>query len=126
MIRTVRQKNSVTSDKLNVLFLCAKNKWRSPTCESLYRVDPRLAVRSAGVKSGANRYVTENDILWADIVFVMEREHKRILSDIFGQLHFPEIVVLDIPDDYEYMHPELQIFIREAVDPILRNIRNEE
>ena len=112
-------------DKLKVLFLCAKNQWRSPTCESLYRHDPRLVVRSAGVKSGAKRYITEIDIEWADLIFVMEREHKKILLQNFGHVSFPEIIILDIPDDYEYMAPNLQSLIRETVEPILDIIINE-
>lgn len=106
-------------NRLNILFLCAKNRWRSPTGEALYREDTRLSVRSAGVRRGANRYVTETDIQWAHVIFVMEREHKRIISERFLHLDFPQIVVLDIPDDYEYMHPDLQVLIRAAVDPIL-------
>lgn len=112
-------------NRLNVLFLCAKNRWRSPTGEALYREDTRLCVRSAGVKRGANRYVTETDIQWAHVIFVMEREHKRIISERFAGLVFPQIVVLDIPDDYEYMHPDLQALIRTAVDPIIQLIIGE-
>lgn len=112
------------SERLKVLFLCAKNKWRSPTCETIYRGDPRLMVRSAGVKQGARRYVTENDIEWADLIFVMEREHKKIIHEQFNHLHLPEIVVLDIPDEYHYMCPHLQHLIGEAVEPVLRVVLN--
>ena len=109
-------------DKLHVLFLCAKNQWRSPTGEALYRADPRLAVRSAGVKGGARRQVTEADLLWAHIIFVMEREHRRILLQNFPHTALPEIVILDIPDDYPFMDPELQQLILESVDPIIQNL----
>ncbi len=112
----------MSRDKLNVLFLCAKNQWRSPTAEALYRTDPRLAVRSAGVKGGARRQVTETDFQWAHVIFVMEREHRSILRQNFPLPPFPEIVVLDIPDDYAYMDPELQQLLRDSVDPVMENL----
>jgi predicted protein tyrosine phosphatase len=62
--------------RLRILFVCAMNKQRSVTAEQLYRNDARLEVRSAGVRSDANRRVSEDDLRWADIVFAMEREHK--------------------------------------------------
>lgn len=111
--------SNVTTNKLNILFLCSRNQWRSPTCETLYRNDPRLSVRSAGVKRGARRYVTENDIRWANTIFVMELEHKRIVVERFRKLELPSIIVLDIPDEYEYMDPQLQTLIHEAVNPII-------
>ena len=62
--------------RLKVLFVCAMNRQRSVTAERIYRNDARLDVRSAGVRSEARRRVSEKDLLWADVVFVMEREHK--------------------------------------------------
>ncbi len=85
----------------------------------MYRADPRLAVRSAGVKSGAVRYFTRSDIEWADLIFVMEHEHKKVLFQKFRNLDIPDVVVLEIPDDYTFMDPDLQLLIREAVEPAL-------
>ena len=45
--------------RLKILFVCAMNKQRSVTAERLYRNDARLDVRSAGVRTGANRRVSE-------------------------------------------------------------------
>lgn len=103
--------------RLRVLFVCAMNKQRSVTAERLYRNDARLEVRSAGVRPGANRLVTENDMAWADIVFVMEREHKASIQSCFGHLPLPPIDVLDIPDEYECMDPELVEMLRQMLDP---------
>ena len=93
------------------------NKQRSVTAERLYRDDPRLEVRSAGVRADANRRVGEDDLRWADVVFAMEREHKQWLQTRFEDLALPPIEVLDIPDDYEVMAPELQEILRLTLDP---------
>lgn len=94
------------------------NKLRSPTAEQMYRNDPRLEVRSGGVRTEAKRRVSIRDLEWADIVFAMENEHKLWLTTRFEDLeNFPPIDVLDIPDDYEYMAPELQEILRLTLDP---------
>jgi predicted protein tyrosine phosphatase len=92
------------------------NKQRSVTAERLYRNDARLEVRSAGVRSDANRRVSEEDLRWADIVFAMEREHKQWLATRFEGLELPPIEVLDIPDEYECMEPALQEVLRFTLD----------
>jgi protein-tyrosine phosphatase len=98
------------------------NKQRSVTAEHLYRKDARLEVRSAGVRSDANRRVSEEDLRWADVVFAMEREHKRWLATRFEGLDLPPIEVLDIPDDYECMDPQLQEILRLMLDPEIDSI----
>ena len=105
------------SGRLHVLFVCALNQWRSPTAEHLYRTDARLAVRSAGIRSGAKRRLAEADLAWADIVFVMEREQKRWIEQHHRTLELPRIIDLDIPDDFEHMDPRLQAALRAAIDP---------
>ncbi len=103
--------------RLRVLFVCAMNKQRSATAERLFRDDPRLEVRSAGVRSEALRRVGEKDLRWADVVFAMEREHKQWIAERFAGLELPPIDVLDIPDDYEFMDPELQRLLRAMLEP---------
>ncbi|WP_414660126.1 protein-tyrosine-phosphatase [Horticoccus sp. 23ND18S-11] len=110
---------SEKSDRLRVLFVCALNQWRSPTAEHLYRDDSRLQVRSAGVRAQARRRVTESDLVWADIVFVMDREQKQWIGKEFRSLDLPEIRILDVPDEFQYMDPRLQAALRAALDPEL-------
>lgn len=93
------------------------NKQRSVTAEQLYRRDARLEVRSAGVRSEANRRISEDDLRWADVVFAMEREHKAWIRMRFKGLELPPIEVLDIPDDYACMDPHLQEMLRLMLDP---------
>ncbi len=103
--------------RLRVLFVCAMNKRRSTTAERIYRDDPRVEVRSAGVRSEAPRRVSAKDLGWADVVFAMEREHKRRIAEQFPSVALPPVEVLDIPDDYECMDPELQRMLRAMLDP---------
>lgn len=107
------------SRKPNILFVCAKNKWRSPTAEKIYRNDPRCNVRSAGVSNSAKRTLAETDLQWADLILAMETKHKKRIQSNYSHLHLPEIMVLDIPDDYEYMNPELIFLLQESIEEIL-------
>jgi predicted protein tyrosine phosphatase len=108
--------------RLKVLFVCALNKQRSVTAERLYRNDARLEVRSAGVRSEANRRVSESDLRWADVVFVMEQEHKQWITMRFEEMELPRIDVLDIPDEFDVMDPELQTMLRSTLDPELAHL----
>jgi len=106
--------------RVRVLFVCGKNQWRSPTAEEIYRRDPRLEVRSAGVSPSASRRVSEKDLDWADLVLTMERKHRSRIEEQFRHRDdLPPIRVLDIPDDFQRMDPELVDLIRERVEPIL-------
>jgi predicted protein tyrosine phosphatase len=102
---------------MNVLFICSRNQWRSPTAEQVWR---KLGwnVRSAGTSPKAKHPVSHSDIQWADIIFVMESKHKQRLQTEFRQLlNHKQVEVLDIPDDYQYMAPELvEIFEELAID----------
>jgi predicted protein tyrosine phosphatase len=101
---------------LRVLFICALNQWRSPTAEHLYRDDARLQVRSAGVRADARRKVSQLDLAWADVVFVMDREQKRWIQEQFRSIQLPDIRILDVPDEFPYMDPRLQAALRAAID----------
>jgi len=107
----------VPSEPLKVLFVCAMNLRRSATAEVLYRKDPRVQVRSGGLRTEARRRVSAKDLEWAEVVFVMEREHKATLRERFSGVDLPPIEVLDIPDEYEFMDEPLQEMLRQTLDP---------
>ncbi len=97
-----------SNEKPNVLFICSRNQWRSPTAEQIFRKHPLMSVRSAGTSPNARRKVSADDIHWADVIFVMEEKHKsRLISEFLRLLAGKTIHVLDIPDEYKYMDPEL-------------------
>ncbi len=106
--------------RLRVMFVCGRNQWRSPTAEAMYRNDPRLEVRSAGVSPKARRRFSGSDLDWADVIFVMERDHKRRIADAFpGHEKLACIHCLDIPDDFQFMQPDLTEWLDASVEPLI-------
>jgi len=102
-----------------LLFVCRRNQWRSPTAEKIYARDPRFAVRSAGLSSSAVRRLGASDVAWAERIFVMESEHKSQLRAAFRDALGPRSVhVLEIPDEYGFMDPELVELIRAGVEAV--------
>lgn len=57
----------MTKPRLNVMFVCSRNQWRSPTAEKMYENDDRLNVRSRGTTRNAIQTITANDIKWSDV-----------------------------------------------------------
>ena len=106
--------------KTNVLFVCSKNQWRSPTAETLWRRHPDWNVRSGGTSPNARHHVSEDDVRWADVILVMEEKHKsRLRAEYTRLLEFKPVRVLDIPDDYRYMDAELVEQLEQVVPSIL-------
>jgi predicted protein tyrosine phosphatase len=104
----------------NILFICSKNQWRSPTGEKIFKNHAELNVRSAGTSSSARKTVNAKDILWADIIFVMEEKHKdRLKAEFIRLVKYKDIQVLDIPDEYQYMDEELIDILAESVSSYL-------
>lgn len=100
----------------NILFICSRNQWRSPTAEQVWKKHPELNVKSAGTSPRAKRTVNAKDIQWADIIFVMEEKHKsRLKAEFTRLLEHKQTVVLDIPDDYKFMDIELVEILQESV-----------
>ncbi|MDH2432586.1 phosphotyrosine protein phosphatase [Pokkaliibacter sp. MBI-7] len=93
---------------MKLLFVCSRNQWRSPTAEQLWRRRPGYEARSAGTSPKARRTVTTSDVVWADVILVMENKHRQRLRAEFGRLleHKP-LYVLDIADEYQYMDATL-------------------
>ena len=93
---------------MNVLFLCSRNKLRSPTAEQVFSSYDGIAVASAGLSRDAESPLTSDLVEWADLIFVMEHIHRTRLQERFRKwLGEKRIVCLEIPDDYDYMDPEL-------------------
>ena len=108
--------------RINVLFVCSKNQWRSPTAEAIYRDDPRVSVRSRGTARTARRTVQAADLAWADLVLVMEDKHRqRLLADHPAATACLPLQVLHIPDVYQYMDPDLVALVRTVTEPIIES-----
>ena len=93
---------------IKLLFICSRNRWRSPTAERLFDGTQGYQARSAGTEPAARVRVNEKLIGWADIIFCMERRHIQRLHERFPKaLQYRAVHVLDVPDDYRYMDQEL-------------------
>jgi predicted protein tyrosine phosphatase len=91
-----------------LLFVCSANKLRSPTAEQVFSTWPDVDVDSAGLNASADVQLSTEQVDWADIIFVMEKAHRKKLSAKFRKhLNGKRIVCLDIPDDYDFMDPVL-------------------
>jgi protein-tyrosine phosphatase len=109
---------------MNILFVCSRNKWRSPTAEAIYRNSKEHTAKSAGTEPSARIKLTAKLVAWADIIFAMEKRHKQRMMERFpSETEGKEIVVLDIPDEYQYMDEELVEAIKLSVGPYLDNIQ---
>jgi predicted protein tyrosine phosphatase len=106
-------------ERVNVLFVCSRNQWRSPTAERVFKRHPLMATRSAGTSPNARRTIREDDLRWADVVMVMEHKHRDRIAAAFPRLAEHLLIhVLDIPDDYREMDPEL-VELLEVIVPNL-------
>jgi predicted protein tyrosine phosphatase len=110
--------------KPHILFVCARNRWRSPTAERLYRNDERMEVRSAGLSEKSPHALLEADIRWADLILVMEDDQKSWITGKYRHLKLPGIASLDIPDEFEYMEKELIDSIRSGVESHINGFAN--
>lgn len=106
--------------KPNILFVCGRNQWRSPTAERIYRTDARIAVRSAGISEKSPHRISAADIAWADLILVMEAEYASAIRTQFRRAALPPIKSLDIPDEYGLMDAELIELIRVGVEDQIR------
>lgn len=105
----------------NVLFVCSRNRLRSPTAEAVFSGRTDLEVASAGLNRGADVELTPELVRWADVIFCMERRHRtKLAREYRPYLKGKRVVCLDIPDDYDYMQPELIALLETKVSPLLR------
>ncbi len=106
---------------MNVLFVCSQNKLRSPTAEQVFANWPGIEVDSAGLDDTCGNPVTPEALEWANLVLVMEQAHRNKLSRRFKKhLKDVRVIVLGIPDDYEFMDPELVRILQAKVPQFLR------
>ena len=105
---------------MNFLFICSRNQWRSPTAEQVFAQGYGIHTRSAGTSSHARHTINNRDSAWADLILVMEEKHKKQLAmQCSRQLQHKQVVVLVIPDDYQFMDAELVELLKQSVLPYL-------
>lgn len=106
---------------IRALFICTQNRLRSPTAEQVFSTWPGVETDSAGLGNDANVPLSSEQIAWATIIFVMEQAHKNKLSKKFKtHLHGKRVICLGIPDEYDYMQPELIKLLQAKAGGFLR------
>jgi len=102
--------NPYQGEHKKVLFVCSAGILRSATAARIYA--GKYNTRSCGTYDIALIQISSNLVLWADeIVFVNQENYnmfKGMIDDdeLFDRLS-AKIKVLNIPDKYPHMHPEL-------------------
>jgi len=104
-----------------LLFICSQNKLRSPTADNVFSAFDGLECDSAGLAPDAEMALSPEQIEWADIIFVMEKTHRNKLSKRFKQfLKNKRVIVLGVPDEFDYMDPDLINLLKSKVPQFLR------
>lgn len=117
---TAPYKNPYQGTAPKWLFVCSAGLLRSPTGATLAGLHG-INARSCGSSVDyALVTISANLVMWADkIIFVNQENFKEALklfddADLLtGELIGHKTVVLDVPDNYEYMQPELVKFYEE-------------
>lgn len=101
-----------------VLFICGRNKRRSPTAVQVFASYSGIEVASAGLNDDSDILVDPPMLAWADVIFVMEKSHRAELSRKYrAHLKGQRIIFLDIPDEFNYMDETLVVRLLKAVVP---------
>lgn len=100
----------------HILFICSRNKLRSPTAEVVFAGCAEVACASAGLNHDADVPLTPELVLWADVIFVMETAHRQKLQQRFRPyLQGKRVICLNIPDKYGYMDAALVSLLQRKV-----------
>lgn len=101
---------------MKVLFICNQNQNRSKAAEEFFR--GRFETESAGLYN--EKPVTERQLSWADVIFVMEAEHRHEIAKRFPGAYLQKrILSLSIPDIYQYNQPELIKLLKRKISESL-------
>ena len=104
-----------------LLFVCSENRLRSPTGEAVFSEHEGVEAIGAGTNSDAETPISGDLIEWADIILVMEKSHRNKYQKKYRDLlKDKRLVVLDIPDSYECMQPELTQILKAKVGRVIR------
>ena len=111
--------NRFQGPRKRVLCCCSAGVLRSPTTAAVLCQEPyNFNTRSAGLENYALIPVDEVLLSWAHEIVVMEPHQQFQVLDLCSefQIAVPEVKVLNIPDNFEYMQPELVKLIKEAYE----------
>lgn len=114
MNRLANCKNQYQTEVKRVLCLCSAGLLRSPTAANVLHQEYGYNTRAAGVTE-VYAMIPVNEVLleWADEVLCVSREvYDELLDDWADKLSNKQVVILAIPDQYEWDNEELRDIIK--------------
>lgn len=105
----------------HILFICGKARKRSPTAAAVVAERLGQPTDFAGLSADADERLSPEHLAWADTIAVMEKAQlPRLKRQMAAHLKGKRLVCLDIPDDYEFMQPELIDLVAARLGRIVR------
>lgn len=119
MNRLANCKNHYQTKAKRVLCLCSAGLLRSPTTANVLHQEYGYNTRAAGVsKEYALIPVDEVLLQWADEVVCVEPYIKQELLRTYPEMREAKVVVLNIPDRFEWNDEELRETIKKQYDDV--------
>lgn len=104
---------------MKILFICNQGRHRSKTAAEIFKSDSETDY--AGLY--ADKPVTKEQMLWADIVVVMEEEQRAELAKRFPTLYLEKrILNFNITDIYNYGNENLQILLKQKMEELVQPV----
>jgi predicted protein tyrosine phosphatase len=103
-----------------ILFICGKGRQRSPTAEHVFADLEGWETDSGGLSADADVPLSAEQVEWATHIAVMEKRQLARLRRSFPKLvSGRKLVLLDIPDNYVFMQPELIELLRQRIGRVV-------
>ena len=120
MNRLANTKNRFQTEAKRVLCLCSAGLLRSPTTANVLHQEYGYNTRAAGVADEYALIGVDPVLLeWADEIVCVEKEVFLTLQAEWNDLiKHKKIVVMHIPDQYEWNDPALRAFIKKQYDDV--------
>ena len=120
MNRLANTKNRFQTEAKRVLCLCSAGLLRSPTTANVLHQEYGYNTRAAGVNDEYALVRVDPVLLeWADEIVCVEKSVFLDLQYRWNDLtKDKKIVVMNIPDQYEWNDPTLRAFIKKQYDDV--------
>ena len=105
------------------LFICSHNKLRGPAAAKVFASWPGVETDSAGLNAEGALGLRPEQLAWADIVFVMQTEHRaRLIRNFSAYLQDKRVICLNVRETYGSMQPALVNRLEAKAGPFLKRL----